>query len=321
MWGVGKNNLEDEINPRPDRFGSRCTCAYYTVGHKTSAESFTPVRERQFLIYCKNMGGTIQQIRQDLAALEQKVAGMRVELHSLDLEYLNLLTKSGQKQLILACYQVCTHKYPEAFVRLSFNQRQELQQEIRQIGQQFQPELFEIGKLLAPASTEVTSPNSPEIPEDSGVIPVITNPETLFQWQQQIEEKIHQTLDRISREVNQLLQQAKILSHQLPAKVLDMAMEAEKSGSVMTGPPNLLNLMVEAKSEASGEDNKVLHLTAIRLRLAEIEFVDTNLGSQRHQIRNLLAKLNTIRQQYQKKQKELAIAEAETAWRSSWFEE
>ena len=279
-----------------------------------------PSKERQFLIYCKNMGGTIQQIRQDLAALEQKVAKMAVELHSLDLEYLNLLIKSGQKQLILACYQICTHKYPEAFLRLSFNQRQELQQKIRQIGQQFQPELFELGKL-EPASTEVTSPDSPKIPEDSAVIPVITNPETLFQWQQQIEEKINQTLDKISREVNQLLQEARILSHQLPAKLLDMAMEAEKSGSVMTGPPNLLNLMVEAKSEVSGEDNKVIHLTAIRLRLAEIEFVDTNLGSQRHQIRNLLAKLSTIRQQYQKKQQELAIAEAETAWRSSWFEE
>jgi hypothetical protein len=38
-------------------------------------------------------------------------------------------------------------------------------------------------------------------------------------------------------------------------------------------------------------------------------------------IRNILLQLHKLGQEYKKRQKELKIAEAEAAWRASWFEE
>jgi len=41
----------------------------------------------------------------------------------------------------------------------------------------------------------------------------------------------------------------------------------------------------------------------------------------RNQIRQLSSRLSTLRREYHKKQRERTIAEAEAAWRISWFEE
>ncbi|CCH65707.1 hypothetical protein RINTHM_12470 [Richelia intracellularis HM01] len=57
------------------------------------------------------------------------------------------------------------------------------------------------------------------------------------------------------------------------------------------------------------------------LRLGEIEFANKQLSSLRKQIRYILGKLNKLGRQYQQKQREYSIAEAESAWRASWFED
>lgn len=64
-----------------------------------------------------------------------------------------------------------------------------------------------------------------------------------------------------------------------------------------------------------------LKIMLINLRLSDIEFSDARVTSYRNQIRHLQDRLRSRGQEYQRKQKEYAIAQAESAWRSSWIEE
>jgi hypothetical protein len=65
----------------------------------------------------------------------------------------------------------------------------------------------------------------------------------------------------------------------------------------------------------------VTQLIAIQLRLSEIEFADTNVRTARNQVRQLESKLASLGREYHKRQRERTIAEAEAAWRASWFDE
>jgi hypothetical protein len=301
------------------------------------------------------MTRAIHQIKQDLAALEETVSVHAVELHKMYNKYLELLSKSAQKQLILASYQICTQEYPELFLNLPLNQKQKLQQNLRQLGKQ-------ISIQLLSCPPEKNRPQTPKVDENSmqqilsqleienereengirDILPEIeanlfaeineeeferspqlgiTNPEELINWHKQIQHKINKTLENISKEVNRLLEEAKVLPHQLPTKVVEMAIQAEETGSGVAGSPNMLNLLLESENDSGSSDSKITKVVAIRLRLSEIEFSDPALSAEGNQIRNLLVNISKLRQQYQKKQRECAIAEAEAAWRSSWFDE
>lgn len=314
------------------------------------------------------MARTIQQIKQDLASLEEAVATLGVDLQNLYVEYLNLLSQSVPKQLALAAYQICTQSYPESFLRLSFKQRQQLQQNLRQIAKQIQPQLiFSLNSANNPTpseqknslgqivnslpltqeqqnlerqsiaqkvelqeATSTPNPENPENPEvnsdrhaasDEQKLKQIANPEELCQWQQKLEQVISQNLEKISTEANRCLQQAYILPSKLPPKLFEVALQAEASGSTLSNSPNLLTILLETDPEQKSENANITQITAIHLRLSEIDFSNPTLSNKRNQIRNLLAKISTIRQQYPKKKRELAIVEAEAAWRSSWFED
>ena len=88
----------------------------------------------------------------------------------------------------------------------------------------------------------------------------------------------------------------------------------------MPGPPNLLNLVIEIENEQDAENSGLTQIMTINLRLGEMEFADSALSSGRKQIRNILVKLNKLGREYQKKQRERAVAEAEAVWRASWYE-
>ncbi|MBD2012605.1 hypothetical protein H6F96_01055 [Microcoleus sp. FACHB-53] len=300
------------------------------------------------------MARAIERIEQDLAALEEATALLRAELHKTYSQYLQLLGQAVRRQLILASYQVCTHGYPEAFLSLSFNQRQKLQQSIQQMGKKAQEQLLshlEASKKVTKA--EVTDSNEPvpqpeltnseppqdvtpeplsiveqvpgnlEAPETINITnPELTKPEQLAQWQEELEEAIGQTLETLSLNTNRLLQQTGIIPRKLPAAVLEAATKADSSTeSVTVGSPNLLNLLMETESEDDSEDSTLTRIIAINLRLSEIEFADPALNAGRNQIRNLSAKRNTLHREYHKKQRERSVAQAEAAWRASWFED
>src|SRR3712207_8915862 len=54
---------------------------------------------------------------------------------------------------------------------------------------------------------------------------------------------------------------------------------------------------------------------------SDIEFADATVMAGRSQIRNLSSRLSNLKREFQKKQRERLITEAEAAWRSSRSEE
>ena len=157
--------------------------------------------------------------------------------------------------------------------------------------------------------------------------PIANSPESLARWQNSIEKSIAHNIKLLSHDTNRLLQQSGILPSQLPEPVLEAASQAELSGDSVAGPPNLLNIVIETDNSSAPRNlaetsrAKAVHITAIKLRLSEIEFADAATSARRQQIRNLSLRLNSLGRDYQKKQREMAVVEAESAWRSSWFED
>ena len=101
------------------------------------------------------MTKSIQQVKQELKNLESAAAEMAIALEQLHRGYLEMLAQLLQQQLILTCYQICTELYPSSFLNLSLREKQDLQQKLRELGIQLEPELIEIvsQKELEPEPT------------------------------------------------------------------------------------------------------------------------------------------------------------------------
>lgn len=276
------------------------------------------------------MARAIERIERDIAGLKEAISAIAVELQSAYASYLTTLGQAVRQQLILASYHLCTQGYPENFLSLSLSQRQQLQQAIRKLSQQAAEQLLayiksegdegDEGDEEAGEVDESNSSFSPSTPLFSS--PDLSNPIELAEWQQNLEEATQEILKNLSHNANLLLQKAEILPKKLPEPILAAAAAAsEASAEVMPGPPNLLNLVIEIENEQQSEDSSLTQIMAINLRLGEIEFADATLSSERRHIRNILGQLNKLGREYQKRQREKSVAEAEAAWRASWFED
>src|SRR4028119_258707 len=295
-----------------------------------------------------------ERIEQDLAALEEALAALTLEYQSTYEGYLTALGQAVRQQLILACYHLCTQAVPESFLKLSFDARQKMQQSVRRLAAASEEKLR---SLVTESEAEEEEEEEKEIEEEEEKeeeeeeeeeeekekkelsatnylfsvanyqVPTANSPERLARWQNSIEKSIAHIIKLLSRDTNRLLQQSGILPSQLPEPVLEAASVAESSGDSVAGPPNLLSLIIETDASSASRNlaetlaSRALHITAVKLRLSEIEFADAGTSAWRQQIRNLSVRLNTLGRDYQKKQRELAVVEAESAWRSSWFED
>ncbi|MEM9002607.1 MAG: hypothetical protein AAGE59_03670 [Cyanobacteria bacterium P01_F01_bin.86] len=150
-----------------------------------------------------------------------------------------------------------------------------------------------------------------------------------------LERQLRAILQTVSNLSNYLLKQAHILPD-LPEMVIAAAAEAE-AGESGQSAPNLLNVLVEMgrdRDQDELEENKhpetldeedpessMTHLVAINLRLADIEFADAHTALWRSKLQEVLARLKRLGSRYQKLQREKAQAEAEYAWRATWFED
>lgn len=263
---------------------------------------------------------TVEQIDKDIAVIEEAVKAIATELESSYISYLTALGQAVAKQLMLATYQLCTQAYPQKFVSLSLNERQQLQQKIRKLGQEAAERLLE--HTEADDSLEFSF-----LQEEADIEPAkeerFTNPVELVKWHQQVERAIASTVKMLSSKSNSVLQQAGMLPDKLPlSPLLEAATTSlEATPEAINGTPNLLNLLVETDNSQEAQESTVTQITAIHLRLVEIELAEATVRVGRNQIRNLLGKLSKIERDYQKKQRERDVAEAEAAWRASWFEE
>ena len=298
----------------------------------------------------------VEQIEQDLVALEEKLALLTQELQSTYSQYLTLLGQAVRQQLIMTSYQVCTQGYPDSFLGLSLNTRQQLQQQIKQLAQQAQERLLsnqEQSSTSTPDSKDSEPPTSERF-EFNSDFPFPTNQkqllrafemlvslsdlsdssestqskkkeltklEQLLQWHEQQEKAIVKTLQHISLEANHLLHKNGMLPEKLSAAVLEAAAKVENAAEGAASSPNLLNLMMGTDSDEEDEDPKITRIIAINLRLSEIEFADPALNVGRNQIRQLTAKLKKLGKKYNSTKRERAVALAEAAWRSSWWDD
>jgi len=242
------------------------------------------------------MTRSIQQIKHEIDRIEAKVIVISEQIYQNYSQYLDLFNQVVAQQFILAAYQICTQIYPNSFVQLSFSQRESLQQKLRKINQE------NFRKLLEYFSVEENNLK-------------LNNPVELREWQDNIEQSIILRLEEISKMGNSCLQKAGILPEKIPNKVLEMAIEAEENIPTTSSSANLLNLLIE-----TGEIEKqgINQITVLRLRLSDIEFSDSSLINQRNKIREIKEQINQLDKKYQRQIKELTIAEAEAAWRSSW---
>ncbi|MFO5440381.1 MAG: hypothetical protein ACLBM4_17395 [Dolichospermum sp.] len=276
------------------------------------------------------MARAIERIEKDIIALKEATRAIAQQLNLAYARYIDTLGLALQKQLILASYYLCTQGYPDQFLNLSLTQRQKLQQGIRQLSQQAAQEL--IGYIQPPEVTqtevvleteEEDKPEEDEQEENQQQSQALdpSNPIELVQWQQDVEQGIEETLRKVSQRANILIQKTGVLPKKLPEAILAAATAASESSSdMMPSFPNILNLVIEISDQEDAEDS-ITQIMAIHLRLEEIEFADVTLLTERKGIRNILMQLSKIGREYQKRQKELKIAEAEAAWRASWFED
>lgn len=269
------------------------------------------------------MARAIEQIERDIAALSEAVKAIAAEVASVYTSYLIALGQAVRAQLILASYQICTQGYPKQFLNLSVSQRQQLQQAISKLGKNAAEQLINQLKFKAEGSEEAEGEqDDSELGDNSEFLFASpSNPIELVQWQQNLEQAIAHTLKTLSLETNRLLQQAGILSQKLPSPLLEAATAAPDAAEIAVGAPNLMNLLIETENPTDSEETSMTQLIAIQLRLSEIEFTDANMRAARNQIRQLENRVNLLGREYQKKQRERTIAEAEAAWRSSWFDE
>ncbi|MGB3138668.1 MAG: hypothetical protein WBB18_17795, partial [Nodosilinea sp.] len=151
-----------------------------------------------------------------------------------------------------------------------------------------------------------------------------------------LEQMIRSVLERTSKKANKLLRRAKV-TPDLPESVLEVASDADGAGAKGRSVPNILNVLVaiagdvaaeldrpdrgddEAEleiSEISEDDEDALegtmtHLAAVHLRLADIEFGDVQTALWRGKLRTAVGRLRKLGKQYQRAERELAIAQAE----------
>ena len=303
------------------------------------------------------MAGRVQQVEQKLAAIEQFSQALANELYEAFGNYLKTLANAVKKQLILASYHLCTQGYPEAFLGLSLQKKQELQGAIRRLTLTAEHEFSVLLPLSLKVEQNVQNKTENSMAEGEGseetdkidesddvddgnidneseeMMPlaslVLTNPEQISHWYQKIEQVILEILQTSSRKANSSLQKYKILPNNLPGVLLESAAKSSRYAESVGDMPNILNLTIELGNPEEAEKSRnreakpkdSINFWTIQLRLSDLEFADPLLMAGRNQIRQQSNRLNLMLKEYQAKQQELTIAEAEAAWRSSWFEE
>lgn len=157
-----------------------------------------------------------------------------------------------------------------------------------------------------------------------------------------LEQRIRDVLQRVSRKANRLLRKAQVIPD-LPEPVLEAAADADMAIPKGRAVPNVLNVLVamagdmpaqfdrqetddddetdDSEDEDEALEGSMTHLAAIQLRLSDLEFGDVQTALWRGKLRTAVGRLRKLGKQYQRAERELAIAQAEQAWRSVWYDD
>jgi DNA-binding ferritin-like protein len=279
------------------------------------------------------MAGSLEQITQNLAALDQQVEALKDRFHAVYTGYLAALGKAVRQQIVLSGYQISTENYPQRFLALSLGQRQQFQDDLRELADLTQQDITCLLRSLLPPSDdelldldaeleiddelEALLEDMPDLDAEAPPSPL----EELTQWQANLERAIVKTLQGTAQSANRLLQHAKILPERLSTPVLDVVKEGAEDNA------SLLRMLVEAREKSGDKGDAEVALSAmiqavsVNLRLAEIEFDDATVMGWRNKLRELKKQLQQLAKDYQKQQREQAIAQARLAWNTTWVNE
>jgi hypothetical protein len=293
------------------------------------------------------MARSIEQVGQDLHHLQAASSKLGTELTAAYKSYFSTLAPTLKQQSIQSCYHLCTTCYPEAFLKLNYNQRSQLLKTLQRV----------ISNVIADLVMHIDSSANNNDDEPTGeltstpMMPIdwFATPASLSTWHQNLEAEINHSLKEISYKVNLLLQQARVIPPNIPKPILEASSQADRQGESTINIPNLLSILIEQDLEEQQLDDpsvektimtngidrsgsisidserddfpQIIQIHSLYLRLAEIEFSDANVLRLRKNIDRLVDKIKFLRREYLHKQQELQIAEAESAWRNSWFED
>jgi len=243
----------------------------------------------------------ITHIQQNLDQLAQKTVELTQNVYEQYGQYLTLLGPAVSQKLIQASYHLCTQINPDSFLQLSLNQQQTLQQEVQQLGTKLQGILKSVPQPLA------------DLAQQEHV-----DPEHLSTLLEALEQSILDALRQISQQANKCLQGYNIVNISSMDLLFDIASKAAEQGRPITSSPHLIKALIDDQND-DASDNSSDPVVAIFLQLSDLEFTDTEIMNERHQLRQLWQQLKTIRESFDKKQRAKKVAEATAAWRASWF--
>ncbi|NJM95520.1 MAG: hypothetical protein HC792_04550 [Acaryochloridaceae cyanobacterium CSU_5_19] len=261
------------------------------------------------------MVADIRKIQQEIDKINQDTTDIVLKAQDIYQRYLSLLGASVSRQLILSSYHLCTQTYPAAFLQLPLHQQQFLQQELQNHSQQLQTALEHIldqlDPLLPAQAIDSQTINSQTV--DSQAL----EPQAILMVLQNIEQAIFVALRDQSAATNELLQKNNIIPTMAIDLLFEVAAKAAEHGRSITTTPHLITALMDDATEAQS-DARHGPVVAIFLQLSDLEFMDTAVMQQRHQIRQLWQQLKALHEIFTQKQQEKIVAEATAAWRASW---
>ncbi len=292
------------------------------------------------------MAKPIEQVEQDLHQLRTNSSELGRELTAAYRSYFGCFAPTLKQQSIQGCYHLCTNFYPEAFLKINYDRRAQLLKTLQRV----------IINAIANLAVHIEQSGKPSNDDDDDDEPTgeltampampidwFATPSSLSTWQQNLEGELTHSLKEISYKVNLLLQQAQIMPPNIPKPILEANPDADRQGGNTANVPNLLSVLIGQNIDSREEDDlddededeldaklenliqgddlpEIIQIHSLYLRLAEIEFSNVTVLSLRKNISQLTSKVKMLKREYLQKQQELKIAEAEAAWRNSWFE-
>lgn len=77
----------------------------------------------------------IQNLKREINAIESKTEVLVVQMQEAYQEYLDRLGMTVQRQLIAACYYLCTQLFPNVFLKLKYGDRERLQRSLQSLAE------------------------------------------------------------------------------------------------------------------------------------------------------------------------------------------
>jgi hypothetical protein len=245
------------------------------------------------------------QVQQQMAKLSSHSERLGAEVYQVYGNYLTSLAQAIRHEGIHACYHICTNCYPPEFLALEPSHQQKLQRALRRA---ITNSVIDLLSQLQPIESGGHGANEP-----------LHDPRQLLVWQETLEDAISHTLPSLSKKLNYLLQQARVIPQQVPRQVLEAAAKVESTGESHANRPHVLSVFVEQDVPDSPDATVVVPVHVIFLQLTELEFADRQVMHLRKQIHTLEVQVASLHHSYQRQLQKLQVGAAEAAWHQSWF--